>query len=248
MKALVASLQFLTILPFRTTAQPARDEFAGAMACFPLAGMLIGAILAVANGLFLTVFPARLTDLLLVTLLVFLTGGLHLDGLADTFDGLGSGRDPARILEIMRDSRIGTMGVLSIVSVFLLKVTVFGVIPPGHKPWALIAMGATSRFCMLVPLYLFPYARKEGKALAFFESINPKAFFAALGITVLAVACTARLTGLIALALCAAGTYLFARLVNTKIGGVTGDVLGAVNEMSEVLFLLSLAVVFKGLS
>ena len=122
MKAFFAALQFLTVLRVPLRFQGAGVDLERCAPFFPLVGLLVGALAALFDFLVSQILPSAIASTLTVLILVKLTGGLHMDGLADTADGFFSARDRETILAIMRDSRIGTMGVMAIVFVILIKV------------------------------------------------------------------------------------------------------------------------------
>lgn len=237
---MILAIQFLTILPIITKNIPGRKDFSRAIVFFPAVGLIIGIILAGSNFVLSSILPNRIVSIIVVILLIVMTGGLHCDGLADTFDGLSGGKNRQERLEIMRDSRIGAMGVLSLVCVFVLKVSLIEAIPVSAKSVCLMAMPVFGRWSMLLPMKFFPYARMEGKAKIFFESINAKVLLTATVIMLLLVLALLNTGGAYILLVVTPITILFSLFANKRLGGITGDVLGAVNEISEILFLFSL--------
>ena len=209
---------------------------------WPLVGAVLGAIAAgVASGaLWLGVTPGVAAALVLATL-ALLTGGLHEDGLSDSADGLFGGWTKARRLEIMKDSRIGSYGMLALMLVTLARwsaltaLLVFG----GH--WAaLIATGAVSRAPMALMMALLPNARGEGLSHATGRPTLPVAW---VGMA-LALAISALLAGWTGLALLGAAllsTVLMSILALRRIGGQTGDTLGAAQQLAEVACLAVLS-------
>jgi adenosylcobinamide-GDP ribazoletransferase len=226
MKSFLLALQFLTIIPVRID-RPAAKEFGRAIACFPIVGLLLGSVLVAANHLLLL---ARLDPLasnaILIVLLVVLTGGLHLDGLSDTADALFSGKDRARMLEIMRDPHVGAMGVLAIVSVLMLKVSFLSAVSTPFKDASLVLMCVVSRWSMVLSMFVFPYARTEGKAKVFIDEVLS----------------VAKVTGLAVFAIAALFTCVAGLRIKIKIGGITGDTIGAVSELTEVMILLNIII------
>jgi adenosylcobinamide-GDP ribazoletransferase len=146
------------------------------------------------------------------------------------------------MLEIMRDPHIGVMGALSLISVILLKIGLLSSFGPMVKPAVLILMCILSRWSAVLQIYLFPYARKEGKAKLFIQGINFKIFTLTAIITVICVALVLSRAGLITLLITSCFAYIAARIVNNKMGGVTGDTLGAGIELTEVVTLLIVCV------
>src|SRR3989338_5804758 len=138
MSSFLFALQFLTIIPVNIRHIDEKRS-AKAVIFFPLVGLFLGLILAAVNNLLLFFkFEGLLINTILVISLAILTGGLHLDGLADTFDALLSRKNKEQMLEIMRDSHIGAMGVLSLISVILLKISLLSTIPLPFKTLSLL--------------------------------------------------------------------------------------------------------------
>ncbi len=237
MKKILLALQFLTVIPLGMKNSEEKD-FSGSLVYFPVIGLFIALILAVGLRIFQSLgFPDLTLSLFLVVLLVIITGGIHLDGLADTTDGLYSRKEKDETLAIMRDPHIGTMGVLAVVCVLLLKVALFYSLVDPLKIRGLFLMCLLSRWSMVMLIYLFPYARKEGKAKAFIEGVNLNIFLLATGITGLSASLIWKIKGLILWVIIAACTFIIGKLTAKKFGGITGDVLGATNEIIEVICL-----------
>jgi len=242
MTAFLVALQFLTILPVKLE-EVTQKNFSRAMIYFPIVGLLLGAVLFALNSLFNFLDFSRISiDIILAVSLVVLTGGMHLDGLSDSFDALLSGKKREEMLEIMRDSHAGAMGVIAIVSILFLKVSLLCSIPAGIKPLGLLLFCALSRWAMVCAIFLFPYARKEGKASAFFDNISDRVMIAASLITFAAAALLWKVNGIIALIAVALLVYLLGKSISKKMGGLTGDTLGAMNEISEVVALLAITI------
>ncbi len=242
MKNFLLALQFLTIIPVKVRGVEEKD-IGRSVVYFPLVGLFLGLILTGANNLFLFLgFGEVFINITLVVLLIVLTGGIHMDGLADTADAFLSRKNKDEMLRIMRDSRIGAMGVLALISVVLLKIVFLSCVNVPLKPASLIIMCVLSRWCLVFSLFLFPYARQEGKAKLYTESAN----FRALIFSTITVLCCAflflKIHGLLVLLIIAILTYAMGRFIVGKVGGITGDTLGAANEIIEVsvLFILCL--------
>jgi len=237
MKALVAAFAFLTRLP--VWRGPLRDEDLGrSVSFFPLVGLVLG--LGV-TGLAAAVqghLPPGLIAILLAALLAGLTGGLHLDGVADVFDALGGGRrDRARMLEIMRDSRIGAHGAAALILVLLAKVTALAQVVAANDLVALLAFPTVARWLVGLLVVLFPYVRREGLGRAFSGEAGRIQLGVASAITVVVVGVLG--TQLILPALGAAAVvFAFAFWLHHRLGGLTGDVYGAAVELGEVVMLL----------
>lgn len=248
MNGFLAALGFLTILPVGSRHADAAN-LRSASASFPVVGLLLGLALAAVGGLLTAADPGTLLpEIVVVITLAILTGGLHLDGLADTVDALASGKDRARMLEIMRDPHIGTMGVISIVSALLLKVALIGAIGQALRPGALIVMCVVSRWSLVFSMALFPYARQEGKAKPFTDGMRPSMLVIASTITLLAVYAASRVSGLVVLPAVVVSSHVVNRFVVSRLGGITGDTLGAVNEIQEIVALAAICIFQKAVA
>jgi adenosylcobinamide-GDP ribazoletransferase len=231
------AVQFLTVIPLQIKNVTER-KLAGSMLYFPLAGLLIGLVLAGLNVILIALHLHELTiAIILVVALAALTGGMHLDGLADTFDGLMSGKDKQKCLEIMRDPRIGAMGVISIICAMLLKVGFIFSLSVYDRPATLILMCVLSRWSLVENMFFFPYARSEGKAKAFIANIDRKIFLTASGFTLFVAVLVWQLNGLLLFMVAGFSAWLFSKLFSRKIDGITGDTLGAVCELNELAIL-----------
>ena len=242
MTSILLAFQFLTILPFKV--KHLKDNaLAWAVVFFPIIGLVLGSILAGANYFLASYgFNEIASNIILVVLLVLLTGGLHLDGLSDTSDALFSGKSKEEMLAIMHDSHVGAMGVLAIISALLLKIALLSVIGPELKVKALILMCVLARWSMPLSIYSFPYARHSGKAKTFVDGMNIWIFLVA---TLTALAITyflAGLVGIMILGVTAACAYLAGIYIKSKVGGITGDTIGAVSELMEIAVLICFVV------
>ena len=211
----------------------------GAAGCWawPVAGAMVGALGAVAGwGALALGLPAGWAAALALAVQAMATGGLHEDGLADTFDGLMGGRDPARRLEIMRDSRIGSFGALALMLVLLARWSALVVILP-IAPMTLIAAAAASRAVMPVLMAAMPPARPDGLSRLMGRPTPMQA-----GLAVLVALVPLMIFGPLA-ALIAVPPLLLAlrRWARARIGGQTGDILGAAQQLTEALILGFLA-------
>lgn len=237
-KNFLLALQFLSIIPFKIK-NVGDKSIASSLIYFPLAGLFLGIMLAgMVKVLLILHFPALAMSIILVVSLIILTGGLHLDGLSDTADAFLSRKNRDKMLEIMRDSHAGVMGVLSINSVLLLKIAFLYSIAPSFKPVALLLMCVLSRWAMVLPIYLFGYARAEGKAKAYIQGVNLKILLLSTGLTFACVILFWQLKGLYVFIIAASFTYLAGRFINKKLSGITGDTLGALCELNELVVLL----------
>ncbi len=242
MKNFLLALQFLTIIPVKIKGFQERKT-AEAIIYFPVVGLLLGLGLAGTNKILCILgFQQWVTNIILVILLAILTGGLHLDGLADTCDALFSRKNKTEMLEIMRDSRIGTMGVLSLISVVLLKIAFLSSLPGYLIGPSIVSACVLSRWSMPFSMFLFPYARQEGKAKFFIQGINIKIFMLSTLIALSCVILIWNLKGLLLILITAAAAYAIGNFTNKKIGGITGDTIGAASEIMEVAILFTISI------
>ena len=241
------AVQFLTILPLKIK-QISGKKMAWALVYFPVVGLFLGLMLVGLNILLsiLGIQPVVVNIILVITLII-LTGGMHLDGLSDSSDAFLSGKDKKEILEIMRDPHIGVMGALSLISIILLKIGLFFSLGSAVKSIALILMCILSRWSVIMIMYLFPYARQEGKAKLFIQGLNLKIFITSLIISLLFSFILWGLKGLMVLAIISGCAYLINKISARKIGGVTGDTLGATIELMEVVTLLTVCIAGRGI-
>ncbi|HEX5657709.1 MAG TPA: adenosylcobinamide-GDP ribazoletransferase [Polyangiales bacterium] len=238
LRALASAILFLTRIPLPTLKLDERD-FARGAGFFAWVGVLIALPLYAASRL-VPALGASLAAVITVALWVLITGGLHLDGLADSVDGLSGGRgDRARTLEIMRDSRIGSHGALALVLLIGLKWAAleraFAIAQP---IWLMAPVAA--RFACTLLLVAFPYARTDGLGSPFVGLPRAPALITAagaLGVAVVLLGPLSLVPALIA-SLCAVGVAL---RMSSLLGGLTGDVYGAAIELAELAALLEAA-------
>ena len=242
MKRFLAAVRFLTILPVPGRFGSAEADLARSVPFFPIVGLLIGG-LAAALALGLSeALPQLPAAVLVVVALAVSSGGLHLDGLSDTADGFFSSREPQRILEIMRDSHAGPMGVVAIVCVLLLKAAALASVPPADLWRAAFLMPVAGRCAVVVMMAVLPYVRPEGGlGSVFYRSRTPAVWLWALLVLCAAGYLVGGPPGLAAGAISLAAALLFAEYARRKIGGATGDTLGAVCEIAEVVPALTMA-------
>ena len=233
------ALTFLTTIPWPRLGMAGPQELARSMFWFPWVGALLGAIYWGAWWALGKILPAPAAAALLVTLTALLTGGLHLDGLADTADGLGGGTSPAARLEIMKDSRLGAFGGVALMLALLLKFAfLLSWAEKGLGTGVLLLFPVISRWGMVLLAYISPYARREGGlGEAMTVWLTPKVMAGAtLSALVLAFPAWG-IAGLVLMAGSGAVVWLMSLYFRKALGGVTGDVLGAANEVLEVLAL-----------
>lgn len=251
----LASLRFFSCLRLpvpRFEAQPfAPLQTAVAAPAVAVAGALIGSVSAAVLLASSVGLPPLLAAGLAITALVLVSGAMHEDGLADTADGLGGGSTPERRLDIMRDSRTGAFGVVAIVLALVLRVVAIAVLMERLGALgagaAIVAVAATSRVASLLPLWLLKPARDDGLGAA---AGRPLGSAMVVG-TLLSLAATIGLLwtpGILvagsALAVVAAfgAAWVVARIAEARLGGHTGDIAGAAQQLAEIAMLLTLVV------
>ncbi len=242
-RPLVLAWQFLTTVPLnRAHHEPAASELAGSMMWYPLVGALIGGIVFGCDWLLIQWVPREVTSVLVLAVLVAITGGLHQDGLADTFDGLAGGRTPADRLAIMRDPHIGAIGATGLVLSLILRYAALVSLPHTVAMQTVLCMPVIGRWSMVVVAYGAPYARSDGGLGAPF--LAHLSLFHLGGATVVAAGLLAWMFGLVpafvALLLVALLCRILVRYCCRMFGGVTGDTIGATNEVMEILFLVGM--------
>lgn len=234
MKRLIAAIQFLTVLPVSSNCDE-RDLGRSAL-FFPVIGLGIGAVMIAVNFAVSAVLPPLPAAVLVVIAMLAVSGGLHMDGLADTADGFFSARPRERVLEIMKDSRTGSMGVMAVLSLLILKIAALVSIPTGLRWPTLLLMPLAGRCALVIELAVLPYARCEGGLGSVFSNNKSRLdpFWAVAVLAATGYWAMGRL-GLISTAGAIALTLVFSFWCMRKIGGFTGDTLGAACELAEVL-------------
>jgi adenosylcobinamide-GDP ribazoletransferase len=232
------ALSFLTVFPWPRFGEVTSGDLARSLFWFPWVGALLGLVYWVAGAGLTHYFSPSAAAALLLTLTVFLTRGLHLDGLADTVDGLGGGRTPEDRLAIMKDSRLGAFGAISLVLVLLLKYSFILVLFDRGLPRELVLFPIISRWSIVVLAGLAPYARPGGGlGQAMTEGANPQLLTGSTLAALLLSFLAGGYLGPISLVLAALVVWGLSRYFRRQLGGVTGDVYGAVNEILETLVL-----------
>lgn len=260
MNGLRSAIAFLTILPVAPRADP--TAMASARGWFPLVGLLLGAALLGIDLLFTPIslllplsdtalyarpaFPPLLSAALIVIALAILTRGLHLDGLMDSADALLGGFTRERRLAILRDPNVGAFAVIALVSVMLLKIILIAEMPPLGKLSALLLFPCLSRWAMLLTMELFPYAREQGLGSAFARSRGKWQLALGFAVALFASLALGGAYGVVLLAAASALAWGIGAWAARLLGGATGDIYGAVNELTEtaLLFLMLIALTF----
>jgi adenosylcobinamide-GDP ribazoletransferase len=240
MKYLRIAFNLLTILPVHAPKDWLPGDSGRAAGWYPFVGLVLGLLVAVANRLSGLAFPPLVTAALAITLWVVLTGGLHLDGLADCCDGLLYPGSPERRLEIMKDPNLGAFGGIGLALVILLKFVALASLPPERLALAILLAASLGRWAVLLAGFQ-PLARPGGMGADFSAGLR-KSALAWGAIIPLGLLSALTLRGLLAAALALLTTFGLLLFARSRIGGVTGDVFGLIIEAVETTTLLILTV------
>ncbi len=235
------ALRFLTIVPIPGLPPMSETSIARAIPLFPFVGLVIGALLVVVGAVAGVFWTGNVRPMLLVIVWGILTAGLHLDGVADTFDAVMSWRPRERKLEIMKDSRIGTMGALALIAVLGLKVVWLGA---AQDDWlrAVLLAPILGRWADIYGIFWFPPAREGGLGRSFQAQVRRQDFIVSTVATLVLALILAGPQGIIAALLVWGAAHLLARWWTRDLGGLTGDTYGAMCEICEVVALATLSI------
>ena len=236
-RSFLLAIGFFTRIPVPDLPDFQEQELNLAAKYFPLVGIMVGAFAALVYMLVSTVFPQDIAVLLSMVATLLLTGAFHEDGLTDAVDGLGGGWEKEQVLHIMQDSRIGSYGAVSIVMALLLKFTALTHFSPLLVPAVLVAGHSVSRFCAMLVMATQRYVKYAGKSKPLATVMPPTHL------------CIAALFGLLPLLWLDYSWYLglvpvaavwvwFSLMIKKRIGGYTGDCLGAMQQLTEIAFYL----------
>lgn len=240
MSRFLLAISFLTVIPAYGNRLADDKDMAGSLVYYPLVGFIIGALLAVVAYLCHWLSFGMGGTALVIVSWIIVTGGLHLDGLMDSADGLFSGQEREHKLEIMRDSRVGAMGAIALAALLLLKISFFASLTYPNNLCLLIIGPAFGRFMMVFSIYFFPYARSgPGLGKPFADQASWVHIFIAMVTLLLGTFLLAKSSGLIILGVAAVPIALIVVWAARQLGGLTGDTYGAICELSETLFLIT---------
>lgn len=241
MRNFLIAIQFLTKLPVRLKKEVKPAELGKSMAYFPLVGACLGLFLWAVYVLSSTFLPGLASIVIVVAASVFITGGFHLDGFSDTVDGLSGGKDKQQILKIMSDEKTGALGVAAIVLLLFMKVSILYSMPNYLIFSSLILMGSLGRWSMVFSARVYPPAKTEGLGNKFIKNLNNRAVVWASIIMLVLLFTLARARAALILSLAIIAVAGFNYWMLKRIDGLTGDTLGAINELVEVVTLLVIA-------
>jgi adenosylcobinamide-GDP ribazoletransferase len=244
MQGLRVALSCLTILPLGVTGARSEAQCGRSLRWFPVVGLLIGVILVGAGALAAPLLPPATVAAWIVAVWVLVTGGLHLDGFADVCDGLYGGTTPAHRLRIMKDPHLGTMAVVGLIILLLLKWTLVSSLPAAMIARALCVSPCLGRYAMVLLAATLPYAGEStGLAAPFVRGASPSDLLIATGVALAASWFLFAWSGLTVGVSAIASTLVCRSVFQRALGGVTGDVLGAIGEVTEVLVLGGIVIV-----
>lgn len=242
MKKFVNAIQFLTIIPINRNMQTNPEELAKSTVFFPLVGVIVGSFLVITNEFFSLIFSNLLVACFILITEIVITCGFHLDGFVDTCDGLFSGfKNKDRIIEIMKDSRVGGMGVIFLFVFLLLKFSLIYELSPLFKDKILILMPAFGRWATVFGARFFSSAINNNNlslGKIYMKSVGNKEFFFSTLFLLLVGILILKFKFILSFLIITPLIIFFFLYIKSKIGGITGDILGAGCEIVEVLFLI----------
>jgi adenosylcobinamide-GDP ribazoletransferase len=236
------ALQFLTIFPTPLRREITAKACGQSLTYFPLVGLILGAILLGLNYGLILVLPSSVVNILLITALVIMTGAHHLDGFIDTCDGVIAGKSKRERLTIMSDSKVGAFGIVGAILLLLLKYVSLSsarILP------ALLLMPTLSRWTIVSIIFTFPYAKRSGMGLAFKHEANWQRLTIATIIALIVTISLLKCWGLALMAALFLIAFGIASYFRSRLGGLTGDNYGAINELSEVVVLLLIIIIWR---
>lgn len=240
MRLYFIAMQFLTIIPIPFAIKWREGDLGRSMRWFPLVGLALGGLLAALDRAFTLILPPSLVALLLVTALAVVTGALHLDGVADVADAFGARGGRERFLAVMKDSCTGAVGVVAVVIVLLLKYQSLLHLPAGQRLAAIIFFPAAARFGQVLLTAGSLRARADGLGATFAGEAGCQEVAIAAVTTFVAGWLLLGVKGIFCIILVAAAALLSRKYFHYRLGGITGDIIGATSEVAEVLCLLAI--------
>lgn len=245
MRRFIIALQFLTVITYDKDLKVTEEDLGNSMIFFPLVGLFIGGCLVFSDKVLSSLLPLSVVNGLLITLMVLFTGSMHFDALADTIDGIASGGNKTEKLRIMKEGNIGAMGVVAIIIVVMLKYLALNAIPQALKGQSLLTMTMMARWSQVTVAYSSDYAGlKKGLGFPFTTHAKFFTFILTTFITVLFSYLLFLEKGILIAGLILLMCFTYSRFFKRLLGGVTGDVLGALSELVEVTVLIMIIVFY----
>jgi adenosylcobinamide-GDP ribazoletransferase len=228
------ALQFLTVFPVPGRFVAKMAHIGESIVYFPIVGLFLGIILALLSWALNFILPLQVTSIIIVIALAALTGAHHLDGLADTYDGMVAGKTVPERMAIMSDVKTGTFGIAAVTLVLLFKYSVLSA-DNVMLMQTLILMPVVSRWSMTCLLFMFPSAKKTGMGFSYKQGTTANRFIIATVITIVIAVVLSGWKGVVVLAAIWLISFCIGARVRSRIGGITGDTCGAVNEINEAM-------------
>lgn len=239
LRGFLIALTFLTRIPLPAPkAAVSSEEFTRSYRYYPLVGLVIGLLLWLLAQVLLIYYSPLITGALLLVAELLLTGGLHLDGFMDSMDGLLSARNPKRMLEIMKDSRIGAHACMALLGLLVLKFALLASLTPASLS-ILLVMPMLSRWVFQIGVVGFPYARPQGLGKGIHDTTHWITFLINGCLVLGATYYLAGFAGLVAFGVCVITVTILSAKISALLKGLTGDLYGALIELSEVVCLLA---------
>src|SRR5688572_8308096 len=238
------AIQFLTRLPVPRSLNSSETDIGKAAAFFPLIGVIVGGGAALVFVVLQRVLPLPASVFCAIVFAAFITNGFHEDGLADSFDGFGGGWTKDRVLEIMRDSRIGTYGTLALIFIIIGKFTFLSSLPQGQIWRWLIVAHTASRWTILPLCMWLPYARADGQGKLVAKQVGALEIIIGTVTLLLVLLLLPWQAALAALLVTGVVTLLSGCYFRARLQGLTGDCLGATNQLTEVALFLTAVILF----
>ena len=245
LKQIICAIQFLTRIPLPIKIEIPEKSFGKSIAFAPLVGAIIGAIMCIMYYLISLSGAVSVAVIMSMATYVVITGALHIDGLGDTFDGLFSNKDKDRMLEIMRDSRMGTNGIVAIFFVLITDIFALSELNTPSILTMLFVMPIIGRLGTITSVSFSKYARSSGMGGLFINNCGIFEFLIGLLITIIIGFLAIGFWILPAILICVMFSFVFIKLSKSKIDGMTGDTCGAVCEICQMLFLVFALFVWK---
>lgn len=241
---LSTAIRFLTVIGLKAYSDQERELYKTSVYYFPVVGFLIGLPAYLGCIGLLHIFSQEVVAIIGIIYLAFISNCLHLDGLSDSGDGLLSSRSKEKSLAIMKDSRVGAMGVIAIVTVMIAKYAALSSMSPERLPFAMLLMPYAGRCAILLTMATVQYARPEGGLGEIFytKSIKFVTFTAYVLLSVLLLQLGFEIA-FVAMVFLLMASFLFNRICKRRIGGATGDTLGANCELAEMVMAISFTVI-----
>lgn len=239
MKTFILAVQFMTRIPININLDVKREDFKDTVKFFPIIGLIVGCFEAFVYYICSKILSNNLASFITILSHIVITGGIHIDGLSDTIDGIFSGRSKQKILEIMKDSRVGTFGALAIIFLVVGKIIMLIDMPEDSIIIAIILAPVISRTMNIFLMYNRKYAREEeGMGDLFIGVLDKKNYIICLISCIIIIIAIGGLYSIIIFTISFIFTKLFRSYIEKKIEGLTGDILGASSELNEFLIYL----------